>query len=345
MSQAYTLRIAIDDSKIKEIEKRLMNIVGGGQQQGGGLGNAVTSASSGGNIGKNIAKLGMIAIGVAALVGIVTKIAQMSIQASPMLQQMLKLINFGVLLILRPIGDFFGFFLRPLIIYFLRSIILPWYRLARPIMQKFGTWLGMGAATTAQSNLSGTWALITGDWEAVSRITAESNARIKKFWEDSVTSIGAWITSLNLPSFSDITTGIKIWIFEQVNKLPSFYIWFMVGIRGWIRNQLPQLPSWMAITTGVNTWIEENIGKLPSWDDIITAFGDVKIAILGIAEAITEFFTNLVSDLLERIGITNNNNKNTSGGSNTLMIDINQNGIDDKDDLMNWLSDIFAGKG
>lgn len=345
MSQAYTLRIAIDDSKIKEIEKRLMNIVGG-KQVGGGLGNAVTSASSGGNIGKNIAKLGMIAIGVAALVGIVTKIAQMSIQASPMLQQMLKLINFGVLLILRPIGDFFGFFLRPLIIYFLRSIILPWYRLARPIMQKFGTWLGMGAATTAQSNLAGTWALITGDWEEVSRITAESNARIKKFWEDSVTSIGTWITSLSLPSFSGLSDGITTWIDNNLSGLVFWWYPMNIGITDWINTQMSGLVQWWYfMDIGISKWIGENIEKLPSWDDIITAFGNVKIAILGIAEAITEFFTNLVSDLLEKIGISSNNNKNTGGGSNTLMIDINQNGIDDKDDLMNWLSDIFAGKG
>jgi len=342
MSQAYVIRLAIDDSKIKEIEKRLMNIVGGGQQQGAGIAGAVTKASSGGGIGKNIAKLAGIAIGVAALVAVVTKIAQMSIQASPMLQQMLKLMNFGILLILRPIGDFFGFFLRPLIIYFLRSIILPWYRLATPLMQKFGQWLGMGVTQNLSSNLAGTWALITGDWEEVSRITTASNARIQKFWEDAVISIGAWITSLNLPSFSDITTGVRTWIFEQVNKLPSFYVWFTVGVRNWIRNQLPQLPSWSAITLGIDTWIEENIGKLPTWDDIITAFDVVRVSILGIAEAIQKFFQDLIDQFLGRGG--GNTTQQTNTQTNTFMIDINKNGINDLDEVSNWFSDLLAGK-
>ncbi len=295
MSTPYVLKLAIDDSKIKEIEKRLMNIVGGGQGQQGGLADAVKSASTGGSLGKNIAKLAAIAIGVGALVGLVTKIASMSISASPMLAQMLKLMNFGVLLILRPIGDFFGFFLRPLIIYFLRSIILPWYRLARPLMQKFGQWLGMGVTQNVGSNLSGTWALITGDWESVSRITAESNARIQAFWENVVTDVGAWITSLNLPSFSNLSNSISLWITEQTDKLPAFWVYMKVAVRGWILNNIPQLPSWEAITIGINKWIEDNIGLLPTWDDVTSAVKGIHNAILGIAEAIKQFFIDLAA--------------------------------------------------
>ena len=50
------------------------------------------------------------------------------------------------MLILRPIGDFFGFLLRPIIIYFLRSVALPFYQTWQPIARKLGTYLGVGVS-------------------------------------------------------------------------------------------------------------------------------------------------------------------------------------------------------
>ena len=99
-------------------------------------GAATGKTGAGGSIAKNIAKLGVIAIGVGSLVGLVSKVAGMLVDSSPMLKGMLKLLNYSVMLIFRPIGDFIGFFLRPIMIYFLRSIALPWYKQMRPIMQK-----------------------------------------------------------------------------------------------------------------------------------------------------------------------------------------------------------------
>ena len=46
------------------------------------------------------------------------------IDSSPMFQQMLKLLNFGVMMVLRPIGDFFGFFMRPILIALLQKFII-----------------------------------------------------------------------------------------------------------------------------------------------------------------------------------------------------------------------------
>ena len=140
-SNTYTLKIDIDDSKIRELEKRLMAAMNGklagmpnpNPDKGGG----------GGGIAKNIAKLGVIALGVGSLVALVSKITGMIVDSSPMLKGMLKLLNYSVMLILRPIGDFFGFFLRPIVIYFLRSVALPFYKQMRPIMQALGTWLGV----------------------------------------------------------------------------------------------------------------------------------------------------------------------------------------------------------
>jgi hypothetical protein len=142
-SNTYTLKIDIDDSKIRELEKRLMAIMGGKTAGLSGVKDAAEGKTNQSNLMKNIAKLGIIAIGVGSLVGLVKKIAGMMVESSPMLKGMLKLLNYSIMLILRPIGDFFGFFLRPLVIYFLRSVALPFYKQMRPVMQALGTMLGV----------------------------------------------------------------------------------------------------------------------------------------------------------------------------------------------------------
>lgn len=64
------------------------------------------------------------------------------IDSSPMFQQMLKLLNFGVMMVLRQIGDFFGFFMRPILIALLQKFIIPFYQTYLPVMQKLGTDIG-----------------------------------------------------------------------------------------------------------------------------------------------------------------------------------------------------------
>ena len=142
-SNTYTLKIDIDDSKIRELEKRLMAIMGGKTAGLSGLKNAATGNTDKGKLMQNITKLGVIAIGVGSLVGLVKKISGMMVESSPMLKGMLKLLNYSIMLILRPIGDFFGFFLRPIVIYFLRSVALPFYKQMRPVMQALATMLGV----------------------------------------------------------------------------------------------------------------------------------------------------------------------------------------------------------
>ena len=64
------------------------------------------------------------------------------IDSSPMFQQMLKLLNFGIMMILRPIGDFFGFLLRPIMVWMLRKLIIPFYQTYLPVAQQMGTDVG-----------------------------------------------------------------------------------------------------------------------------------------------------------------------------------------------------------
>lgn len=137
------------------------------EQAGGLIGSfEKTQKRAEGKFGKALGKLGggkgmKIAggIGMGAMAGgaIVKKGMQALIESSPMLKQMMKMLNFGVMMILRPLGDFFGFFLRPIFIYLLRKFIIPFYQTYLPIMQQMGHDLGVGVVgwLEAIANLMG----------------------------------------------------------------------------------------------------------------------------------------------------------------------------------------------
>ena len=76
--------------------------------------------------GKGMAIAGGIGLGAMGAASLVKKGMGALIESSPMLKQMLKLLNFGVMMILRPIGDFFGFMFRPILLMLLTKFILPW---------------------------------------------------------------------------------------------------------------------------------------------------------------------------------------------------------------------------
>ena len=68
------------------------------------------------------------------------------IDSSAMLQQMLKLLQFGVMLVLKPIGDFFGFLMRPIMILLLRKFIIPFYQKVYPWFATTGAKIGTDIA-------------------------------------------------------------------------------------------------------------------------------------------------------------------------------------------------------
>jgi len=114
-------------------------------------------------------KLGMI-IG-AASAGILIAVLKKAFDVSPMFQAIKKLLNFGIMLILRPIGDFFGFVMRPVMVALLRYFIIPWYRYVYPVMKdlakNIGKPLGEGvkAAADAVTAVHGTLTGIFGGGE------------------------------------------------------------------------------------------------------------------------------------------------------------------------------------
>lgn len=348
-SNAYTLKIAIDDSKIKDLEKRLMAIVGGQA-----LGGANPLIPQGGGQGdksgmmKNIAKLSLIATAVTGIVMMVQKLVSMTITASPMLQQMLKLFNFGIMLILRPIGDFFGFFLRPLIIYFIRSVALPFYRQWRPIMQQLGNFLGMQLTDNfAEAGAAGGKAI----WEE--GFNHEEGMKNLK------SNLLAWGALFNvIDGNEDSFENMKLFLNDvetNFGKINDFFTGFGTGFDGLLTTATTNFTAW---GTTFSTWLTAfNPGaylvsqvvswiaklNLPNWDDITKKFTEFQTALGGIFDSIRDAIVALIEKLT--LGLIDLNGNNDGGNTNTQnnYIDINGNGKDDLEDVGNWLSDWLKG--
>ena len=99
------------------------------------------------NIGKSVwgglKKAGLLP-GVFAGIGIAvgTVIAKV-IQASPLLTAMMKMMNMGITLMLRPIGDFIGSVLRPMMVYFIKDVAVPFFQATKGLVRDGGK-LGKG---------------------------------------------------------------------------------------------------------------------------------------------------------------------------------------------------------
>ncbi len=115
---------------------QLSKAMGGGGQAQGGKGGALAGLLKLGTKGTLL--LGGIGIAIGGILSVVKGLAG----SSPMLKQMMKLMNFGIMMIFRPIGDFIGFLLRPIIVLLLRNFIIPWYKDAMPVMIALGTFFG-----------------------------------------------------------------------------------------------------------------------------------------------------------------------------------------------------------
>ena len=103
-----------ESKKMASAAEKMGKITGGINQKLGGF------IKKGGDFMKTPAGKGVMAGGMAGA-GIITMVIKKAIEASPMLQSMLKIVNTALLLWLRPIGDFFGFALRPLAMYMLKA--------------------------------------------------------------------------------------------------------------------------------------------------------------------------------------------------------------------------------
>ena len=164
------------DDDIIEVKLSKGSIAALAKAMGGGKGGGLLGGKGGkgglaGIAGKGMLLLGGIGVAIGAILGAVKAISG----SSPMLKQMFKLMNFGIMMIFRPIGDFIGFMLRPILVMLLRNFIIPWYKDAMPIMQSMGAIFGGSMATDlgkffknpSQVIADGLQSLLTGTGETI----------------------------------------------------------------------------------------------------------------------------------------------------------------------------------
>jgi hypothetical protein len=142
-------------------------------------------------------------------------LAKMVIDSSPMLKAMLKLLNVGVMLILRPIGDFIGFMLRPLLLHFVRKVAIPAYRSGSKLAKELGPKMGK-ALLLLFTDLPGFFDLA---------IVNPIRASIDKTWINIVKSLKDLGNIFNLTDGDDAQNFAdnQAWADEQYSKIDEKY--------------------------------------------------------------------------------------------------------------------------
>lgn len=111
--------------------RRLGGLVGG---RGAGTTTAVVPA-----VVKGMTALGIILIAVKMITFLVSKIVDTMRNHSAVFNAVMKLLEIGFNLMIRPIADLFGYILKPVLLIFLRWFIIPFYRTLLPLIKEMGT--------------------------------------------------------------------------------------------------------------------------------------------------------------------------------------------------------------
>ena len=269
------MKLLVDDSAVRQLEKRLQNIMGLKPSSGTG---SSTSSGSKENVFSNLGKLGLIAAGVGALVMAVQKIVEMVVKSSPVLQSSLKIFDTAITLILRPIGDFFGYFLRPIMLIFLTKVALPFYRLVAPLSKVLGGGAGNVLAGNWESNMEGWQLIIQGRF---SELWEKARVKMEQDWGNISSGFREWAKNiiLNLPLGIPIKLGIAFG--DIFNK--------------WTKDL--KLPNLNGIGIMIIKWIKDI--KLPTWNDLTEKlskfFSEFKVPDI-VKNAVNTFF-KLLTDL------------------------------------------------
>ena len=269
---------------------------GGGGQAQGGKGGALAGLLKLGTKGTLL--LGGIGVAIGGILSVVKGLAG----SSPMLKQMMKLMNFGIMMIFRPIGDFIGFLLRPIIVLLLRNFIIPWYKDAMPVMIALGTFFGgtiaegmktffANPSTAIADGLTGLsdWAtdnlnsMLDGtfDWADLSEklrtglllIFADFNPgyHLAKTVSDVIAKmdwsrLGAKWDEVG----QKIRKAVGDWFWNGLNSITASWYQLFSWVGDWFWNGLNSITAnWYQLFTWVGNWFWNGLnGIKTSWGDI-----------------------------------------------------------------------------
>lgn len=241
-------------------------------------------------------KMGMM-IG-AGSAGILLKVLKMAFDASPMFQQIQKLLKFGIMMILRPIGDFFGFIMRPIMILLLRKFIIPWYTKMYPQMMKWGTEIGTKLAgalgALADGDVAGAFAALWGevDWgkeiwkvlklaitpfmfaDFIAGIMGVGDGEglnyvgriIRTWFEDGIASI--------TPQWNKFWTETKQWFDDGIAGISDSWNTLWTEYKKWVTDGIAGISdTWNSLWTGYKKWVTDGLsGISASFNDLWTSY-------------------------------------------------------------------------
>ena len=99
------------------------------------MGGILKPTGAGNNKQQNPMKNAMMGVMKFAVGGsIVGMLGKKLFDSSPLLKTMMSLFNTSIMLIFRPIGDFIGSFLRPIMLFFMKNIAIPFYKNSKHAM-------------------------------------------------------------------------------------------------------------------------------------------------------------------------------------------------------------------
>jgi len=146
------------------------------------------------------------------------------IDSSMMLQQMLKLLQFGVMLVLKPIGDFFGFLMRPILILLLRKFIIPFYQKVYPWFVTQGAKIGDGIASLVDYFGTPQFAMVAGGVIATSIAAVLKGGKMftEKVMDDFAKKIGVQVASAQKGGADVVDDVIKSAAEKTTKKTPAW---------------------------------------------------------------------------------------------------------------------------
>lgn len=214
-------------------------------------------------------------------------LGKMIIDSSPLLQQMLKLLQFGVMLVLKPIGDFFGMIFRPVLITLLRKFIIPNYQKIMPMMLKMGQDIG--------NMLVGVLDFLTGDWlknlnfgNILPEFTWDS-VFPKAFGEEQKQNVEQsqlyWGTTSGF--FKGLSNDITANVWKDWAKTTTFFSSIASDVGTWVKERWDSLTQFFSILqSDVGSWVKAK------WDSFTSFIAD---SLGGVWDTLGRYWNNFVA--------------------------------------------------
>jgi len=267
----------------KELKESTKDHEDNQQKTGGGVVNkkGFSSMFKGLNKIGGVIKKGAMPIGIGmGVAGILMSVVVKALSASPLFQQIMKMLKFSVQLILMPIGTFFGAILRPILITLLRKFIIPMYSTYMPIMMNLGTSIGEGIVSffdilqkdgigAAMSSLFKDVDVGAVIWDVLAKVipvftAADFIGGLFKIGD------GTDANGLGVAVNDWFTKGIQGATTDWDNYWTEVNKWFSDGISG-ISNKFSE------IWTNYKSWVTTGLSGVATkfseiWDGIVTWF-------------------------------------------------------------------------